>query len=61
MKDIEQKLSSKEFQRIHRSYIVRLDKIDAIEQPNVVLQKGKKLLPIGGSYKEDLFKRIKLV
>ena len=61
MKDIEQKLSSKEFQRIHRSYIVRLDKIDAIEQPNVVLQKGKKLLPIGGSYKEDLFKRINLV
>ena len=61
MKDIEQKLSSKEFQRIHRSYIVRLDKIAAIEQPNVVLQKGKKLLPIGGSYKEDLFKRINLV
>lgn len=61
MKDIEKKLNGKEFQRIHRSYIVRLDKIDAIEQPNVVLQKGKKLLPIGGSYKDDLFKRINMV
>ncbi len=61
MKDIEKKLNAKEFQRIHRSYIVRLDKIDAIEQPNVVLQKGKKLLPIGGSYKDELFKRINLV
>lgn len=61
IKDIEKKLNSKDFQRIHRSYIVRLDKIDAIEQPNVVLQKGKKLLPIGGSYKEELFKRINLV
>ncbi len=61
MKDIHKKLPIKEFQRIHRSYIVRLDKIIAIEQPNVVIEGGKKLLPIGGSYKEDLFKRINLV
>lgn len=61
MKDIQKKLPTKEFQRIHRSYIVRLDKIIAIEQPNVVIEGGKKMLPIGGSYKEDLFKRINLV
>lgn len=61
MKDIQKKLPSKEFQRIHRSYIVRLDKIIAIEQPNVVIEGGKKMLPIGGSYKEELFKRINLV
>lgn len=61
MKDIQKKLPSKDFQRIHRSYIVRLDKIIAIEQPNVVIEGGKKLLPIGGSYKEELFQRINLV
>jgi len=61
MKDIQKKLPANEFQRIHRSYIVRLDKIIAIEQPNVVIEGGKKLLPIGGSYKEELFKRINLV
>lgn len=61
MKDIQKKLSTKEFQRIHRSYIVRLDKIIAIEQPNVVIDGGKKMLPIGGSYKEGLFKRLNLV
>lgn len=61
MKDIEKKLNAKEFQRVHRSYIVRLDKIDAIEQPNIVMQNGKKILPIGGSYKDDLFNKIKLV
>lgn len=61
MKDIQRKLPQKEFQRIHRSYIVRLDKIIAIEQPNVVIEGGKKLLPIGGSYKDDLFDRINLV
>ena len=61
MKDIQKKLPVKEFQRIHRSYIVRLDKIIAIEQPNVVIEGSKKMLPIGGSYKDDLFKRINLV
>lgn len=61
MKDIQKKLPTKDFQRIHRSYIVRLDKIIAIEQPNVVIEGGKKMLPIGGSYKEELFKRINLV
>jgi two-component system, LytTR family, response regulator LytT len=61
MKDIEKKLPQKDFQRIHRSYIVRLDKIVAIESPNVVMEGGKKLLPIGGSYKDDLFQRINLV
>lgn len=61
MKDIEKKLPQKDFQRIHRSYIVRLDKIIAIEQPNVVIEGGKKLLPIGGSYKDELFQRINLV
>lgn len=61
MKDIEKKLSGNEFQRVHRSYIVRLDKIIAIEQPNLVIEGGKKLLPIGGSYKEELIKKINLV
>jgi DNA-binding LytR/AlgR family response regulator len=61
MKDIEKKLPTPEFQRVHRSYIIRLDKILAIEQPNIVIEGGKKLLPIGGSYKEDLFKRINLI
>ena len=61
MKEIEKKLPSKEFQRVHRSYIVRLDKIIAIDQPNIVIEGGKKMLPIGGSYKEELFKRINLI
>ena len=61
MKDIEKKLPQKEFQRVHRSFIVRIDKILAIEQPNIVIEGGKKLIPIGGSYKEELIKRINLI
>ncbi len=61
MKDIEKKLPADDFIRVHRSFIVRLDKIAAIEQPNLILENDKKVIPIGGSYKDDLSKRINLV
>ncbi len=59
MKSIEAKLSSKDFVRIHRSYIVRLDKVSEIEE-NTVTVSGK-VLPVSRSHKEDLFKRLKLL
>ncbi len=61
MKDIEAKLPDSEFLRVHRSFIVRIDKIVAIEQPNLILENDKKVIPIGGSYKDDLSKRLNLV
>ncbi len=61
MKDIERKLDGGDFIRVHRSFIVRLDKIAAIEQSNLVLENDKKHVPIGGSYKEELQKRLKFV
>jgi len=61
MKDIERKLPDPQFLRVHRSFIVRLDKIATIEQPNIILENDKKVIPIGGSYKEELVKRINLI
>jgi len=61
MKDIEKKLSPDEFIRVHRSFIVRMDKIAAIEQPNLILENDKKVIPIGGSFKDELQRRINLV
>jgi DNA-binding LytR/AlgR family response regulator len=61
MKDIEAKMGSEQFLRIHRSYIVRLDKIATIEYPNLTLEKIDKTVPIGGSYRDELNKRIKQV
>lgn len=61
MKEIEQKMGTSEFIRVHRSFIVRLDKIASIEYPNLQLENDKKLIPIGGSYRDDLNARIKLV
>ncbi len=61
MKDIETKLGFVDFVRVHRSFIVRLDKIASIEFPNLTLERDKKIIPIGGSYRDDLSNRIKLV
>lgn len=61
MKDIQKKLGDENFIRVHRSFIVRLNKISAIEYPNLHLEEDKKVIPIGGSYREVLVKRINLV
>ncbi|MFN3916515.1 MAG: response regulator [Flavobacteriales bacterium] len=61
MKDIEKKLSERDFIRVHRSFIVRLDKIASIDQPNIIMENDKKVIPIGGSYKDDLVNRLNLI
>ena len=61
MKEIETKMGTLEFIRVHRSFIVRIDKIAAIDFPNLMLENDKKIIPIGGSYRDDLNKRIRLV
>jgi two-component system, LytTR family, response regulator LytT len=47
MKDIKKNLPANEFL--------------SIEYPNLILENDKKIIPIGGSYKDDLIKRINLV
>lgn len=61
MKDIETKMGTTDFIRVHRSFIVRLDKIASIEFPNLTLENDKKVIPIGGSYRDDLNNRIRMV
>lgn len=61
MKDIEKKLSPNDFMRVHRSFIVRIDKVVAIENHNLLLEKDKKSIPIGGSYKDELLQRLNMV
>lgn len=61
MKDIQAKLSSADFIRVHRSFIVRIDKIASIEHNNIVVEGEKKIIPIGGSYKDELAQKLKMV
>jgi DNA-binding LytR/AlgR family response regulator len=61
MKEIVAKLDQDNFIRVHRSFIVRLDKIASIEYPNLHLENDKKIIPIGGSFKDDLINRLNLI
>lgn len=61
MKDIERKMPDKDFVRVHRSFIVRLDKIKEIDHANVLLDNDKKVIPVGGSYKELLQERLNMI
>lgn len=61
MRDFEQRLDDREFVRIHRQFIVRIDKIQSIDTQNVVLENHLKVIPIGGMYKDDLMKRLNLL
>uniref|UniRef100_UPI004048536B LytR/AlgR family response regulator transcription factor n=1 Tax=Mariniflexile sp. TaxID=1979402 RepID=UPI004048536B len=55
-KDIMDKLPSSQFIRIHRSYVVNVGFIDALQKTKVVIDKIR--IPIGETYKEDVMKRL---
>jgi DNA-binding LytR/AlgR family response regulator len=56
MKSLEDKLPLNKFKRIHRSYIVSIDKIHAVDGTSVdVFEKGQiKQLPIGKNYRDEI-------
>jgi DNA-binding LytR/AlgR family response regulator len=59
MKLLESRLPAAQFQRVHRSFIVRLDAILEIEDNTLVVK--DKLVPIGKSYREGLFNRLNMI
>ncbi|MBU1717854.1 MAG: LytTR family transcriptional regulator, partial [Bacteroidetes bacterium] len=61
MKEILKILPPRDFIRVHRSYIVRLDKIFSIKYPDLVIEDKKKVIPIGGLYKKDLYSRLNFI
>ena len=50
LKSLEELLPASEFIRVHRSFIVRLDKVKVIERNRIVY--GKEYIPISDSYKD---------
>lgn len=63
MKSIESQLPSKQFKRVHRSYIINVKKIDRIEDNSVYIKNsdGLKSIPIGKAYKERFMNDINLM
>lgn len=53
---IMQLLPDHNFVRVHKSYIVAIDKIDNIERN--IIKVGNKRIPISKSYQEDFYKKI---
>ena len=58
LKNLEAQLPESDFARIHRSFIVRLDRIASIRPPEVILEDEKGSIPIGESYQSKLMKRL---
>ena len=60
MKSLEEKLPSTKFIRVHRSFIVNLNRINAIVGNAIeIIEKGQnKHIPIGNNYKEEIEKMI---
>jgi len=56
MKKMEDALPSKYFIRVHKSYIVSVNKIDSIERSRIFI--GDKIIPVGDTYRDEFFKII---
>jgi DNA-binding LytR/AlgR family response regulator len=61
MKDVERKLPKKVFQRIHRSFIVNMDKISSIQGSDLILADINKQIPIGNLYKDEFGERVNVL
>jgi DNA-binding LytR/AlgR family response regulator len=59
LKKVEDKLDPVKFVRVHRSYIVNLSKISNIDINN--LEINKRIIPISGTYRDDLLSKISIL
>jgi DNA-binding LytR/AlgR family response regulator len=59
LKNVEEKLPGSKFLRVHRSYIVALNKIDKIEEGVIVI--GSKTIPVADAYRSTLNKRLNIL
>jgi len=59
LKKLSEKLEPKFFFRLHRSYIVNMQKIDEVAESHIVV--SGKVIPIGKSYKEAFVQRIQMI
>ncbi|MDW3211904.1 MAG: LytTR family DNA-binding domain-containing protein [Reichenbachiella sp.] len=59
LSSIEEKLPKDQFLRVHRSYLVQINKIDNIDQNSLLI--GDSIVPVSAKYKPELLSRIELL
>ena len=57
MKKMEEILPAQNFMRVHKSYIVAINKIESIEKSRITI--ADKIIPIGDTFRDAFFERIK--
>ncbi|MFW5821422.1 MAG: LytR/AlgR family response regulator transcription factor [Bacteroidota bacterium] len=57
LQGIYEKLKHLDFERIHRSYIIAMNKINYVEGNRISI--GENILPLGQSYRENFLKKLK--
>lgn len=58
MKNIEERLPSSRFKRIHKSFIVNLDRVDAFENNHVII--GQNKIPLGNNSRGEFLEFLEL-
>ena len=59
LKNVEEKLPSSKFIRVHRSYIVALNKVDKIEEGVIII--NSRPVPVADAYRSALNKRLNII
>lgn len=57
-REINDKVSSQQFFRVHKSFIINASHIEAIQKSKIII--GKIRIPIGESYRADFLHRLGL-
>jgi len=56
LKNLEENLDARSFLRVHKSYIVSIDKIEAIEGNEIYIQSHR--IPVSRNYREEVIRRV---
>ena len=58
IKDLEERLPARQFMRVHKSYIVSLNKIKALDRNQILLQDMTAYVPLGETYRTSFFEAL---
>jgi DNA-binding LytR/AlgR family response regulator len=58
IKDLQERLPPAQFMRVHKSYIVSLTKIKALDGNQILFQDGKASAPLGDTYRRGFFEAL---